>query len=137
MMEEEKEYAELTANVLQKGKLFGIPYRNYIEAILGALLVFIIINLLPFTPLVTTISSIVLCISVIFFAIRGFKNRSITQIFFAEMRFRKRKRRLHLRTPEYKRRARLEGYNDESVFETIIRKAKSGYYEFIDTYRTK
>ena len=141
MMENEheakKKISELTQNVIERNKVMGINKRNIGEAIIFTLLIFLIVVVIPFTELVTIIICIVLCPVAFIGCIKGIKHLSVTEILFAELEFRKNRRRLHLRGPQYVRKKSRNSYSeseDESLAEKCFRFIKQRFYEFLDEY---
>lgn len=130
-------YTQLNENVIIKGKFYSIPKQNIREALFFTLLVAGIINGIHFTDLVKTVSSIVLCPVIFLVCIRGIKHRSVLQILYSEYKFRKRRRSLHLRGPEYVRKESKyasEESADESIAETVGRIALTKFRDFIEKY---
>lgn len=130
-MNENQTYNTIPENIVRKGMLLGKPIRNWIE---GAVLGFLFVKLVQFIPFVEHIGNImkvVVFVIVAFLCIRGFKNRSVTQIIIDEFRFRRRKRRLHLRTPNYVRVVKSDALVNESAIEYALRKAKERINIFI------
>ena len=125
----------LNKNVITKGKTFGIPNHNIVEAIFFVFLTVLIILAINFTKLVTNICLIILVPIVLIFFLRGLKSRSVLQLLVSEIKFRINRKILHLRSPEYVRKENRyanEESADESVVEAIGRIAKEKYREFIE-----
>lgn len=134
-MNEDELLFNLTRNVIQKNKFLGIEKRNWLEAIIEGVLIFLLIMVLPFTPIVKIISTIVIEIVLGFFNLRGFKNRSLLQIIMDEYRFKKNRRKLHLRGPEYKWTKGAYAYEEDgnkSELEKLYGLIKRGITEFIE-----
>ena len=135
--EVKKRISELTQNVIERNKFMGMNKRNIGEAIIFTLLIFLIVVAIPFTDLVTTIVCIVLCPVAFIGCIRGVKHLSLTEALAAELQFRKYRRRLHLRGPQYVRKKSKNSYSeseDESLAEKCFRIIKQRFNEFIDEY---
>lgn len=135
--ENKKEVYHLTKNVIEHSKVMGIGKRNIVEAIIFTFLILAIIQLIPFTNLVKIITSIVLGAFSIFLNIVGIKHRSITEIVVAELRFRKNRRRLHLRGPEYVRekfKSDISESEDESIAERYFKLFKAKLDDFVERY---
>ena len=135
--EAKKEVYELTKNVIERNKFMGQNKRNIAEAIISSLLILTIIIAIPFTDLVTTIVCIVLCPVAFIGCLRGVKHLSVTEAFMAELQFRKYRRRLHLRGPQYVRQKSRNSYSeseDESLAEKSFRLLKQRFNEFLDEY---
>lgn len=125
------------SNILTKGKTHGIPHKNIIEALIAVVIIALIILIIPFTKVVTNVLLIVLCLTTFIVFIRGYKRRSISSIIKAEKQFKKNRRILHLRSPEYKKeevKLANEEYTDESFFQSVYRLAKERIVEFVDKY---
>ena len=130
-------YTRLNRNVITKGKTFGIPNHNIVEAIFFVFLVVLIILSINFTKLVTNICLIILVPIVSIFFLRGLKSRSVLQLLISEIKFRINRKIIHLRSPEYVRKENRyanEESADESVVEAIGRITKEKYREFIEKY---
>lgn len=128
-------FTKLTRNVITKGKFHGIPKRNIGEAIFFTGLVGSIILAINFTDLVTIASTLVLCPLIFIICVRGFYHRSLLQILQSEYRFRRNRRELHLRGPEYVRKENRyanEETADESYIETITRVLREKLKEFVE-----
>ena len=126
-----------TKNVIQSERFMGIQKRNIYEAIAIVVFLIVVIASLPFTSVVKTMSIIVLCPTTLIICIRGVKNRSIGQIITAEIKFRKNRRELHLRGPEYKREKGEMHYDEnanDSIAEKGIRIVRTKINEFIGKY---
>lgn len=135
--EEKSEEVILTRNVYSKEKFMGVDKRNIVEAILFLVLLILILWIIPFTRIVRIISFIVLAPTLVIFGIRGIKHRSVLKMLSAEIKFRKYRRRLHLRGPEYVRKkvkTRYDESEDESLLEHGWRLAKERISQFIEQY---
>lgn len=123
---------EIIPNVYETGTLFGIRKRNWIEAFSFGGIAVGLIQLIPFTDLVNGIVSVSVFSAIFAINLRGILNRSITEIISAELRFKKNKRILHLRGPEYvKKKQDFSMYGgDESNGQVIIKKFKRRVGEF-------
>ena len=119
-MDEEEKNAPITYsftdNVIKKGVFLNNPTRNWIEAALSTAFVLWVINSIHFTGIVRLIASLTFGGATFFFMLKGIKNRSVTEILIAEIKFRRGRRKLHLRGPEYKRQKKdfssMEGGNE-------------------------
>ena len=128
----------LGKNIVKVGEIFGIKTRNLIEGIICAFLVVIIISNINFKPQIKLILNLSGAVLAILGNIKGIKNKSLSQNLLAEIKFRKRKRKLHLRSPEYIREVVNGGeYEDESAFERWTRKNKERIDRFVEENRTK
>lgn len=137
MEEKELEQYELTRNVIQNDKILGFNKRNIAEAIIFTLMLLLIIMIIPFTTLVKTIVSIVLGLTMFFGCLYGIKRRSVTEVFFNELRFRKNRRRTHLRGPEYVKkniRTFFGESEDESIAEHYFKLFKEYLVNFVNEY---
>lgn len=137
-MNEDEMLFNLTKNVIQKDKILGISKRNWVEAIVEGVLIFGLIAVLPFTPIVKIVSLIVIEVVLGFFNLRGYKNRSLIQIITAEYKFKKNRRELHLRGPEYKWTKGAYKYDEDdgnkSEFEKLYGFAKKRISGFVEKY---
>jgi len=121
-MEEEnkrKEYvaASIISNIIEVGNFLGFPYRRWAEAIGFTGLFILIIALVPFTFWARFFICLVYGFAIFTIALNGIKNRSIVQFFMDEKRFRKNKRILHLRGPEFiKAKADISSYEGGDDF---------------------
>lgn len=93
----------IISNVVESGYLLGIPYRNWLEGIISFLLILIFVLLIPFTNVVRAVIVIIYGLGAFIFNLRGIMNRSLSQMFIAELNFRRNRRILHLRGPEFKK----------------------------------
>lgn len=128
-------YTRLNKNVMIKGRFYSIPKQNIREAVIFTLLTFGIINGIHFTNLVKTASGVILCPIIFIVCIKGIKHRSVLQILYSEYKFRKRRRILSLRGPEYVRKESKyasEETAEESVAETVGRIALTKFRDFIE-----
>jgi hypothetical protein len=91
----------ITPNVIETGYFFGIPIRRWVEAVGFSLLFDILMLIIPFTTTVHTVLIVVMDAVIFGFSLHGIHNRSIIQFTVAEIKFRKTRRILHLRGPEY------------------------------------
>ena len=68
--------------------------------------------------------------------VKGYKNRSIFEFIRDEIRFKKRRRVLHLRGVEYKRKkgAQYTDYEEYGFVKSVIEKSKQKLTEFIEKY---
>lgn len=131
------EVYHLTKNVIEHSKILGIRKRNIVEAVVFTFLILAIVNAIPFTRLVKIISSLILGGFSIALNLRGIKHRSVTEVVAAEIKFRKRRRRLHLRGPEYVRQkfqSDISETEDESIAERYFKRIKAGIGEFVERY---
>lgn len=126
----------LNENVLTKGKFHGKSYRNIAESIVFAGIVAYIILRINFTELVTNMSLLILCPLVMYLCIKGIKNRSVTEIIQAEIKHRFKRRRLHLRGPEYVRKESkyAKEQTNESLVESVWNKIREKAEIFIAEY---
>ncbi len=93
----------ISGNVVKESSILGIPLRNWIEGAVFALIVFWIIQQIPFTTTVKNIFRVIYCGAVFIGGLIGIKNRAVTEFLVDEIKFLKNRRRLHLRGPEYER----------------------------------
>ena len=124
-------------NVVRKGTFLRISYLNWAEAAIAAFISAGIISLIPFIPSIKRALIILVGVTVFVFVLRGIKNRSYIQILFAEFNFRRKRRRLHLRAPNYKKSKKVEVINNESYIETIANYLRRRNDEFVEKHRTK
>lgn len=135
--EEISEIVPITRNVLQRNKVFGIDKRNWIEAISFSLLGLSIVRNVRFTHDVKTLVSLVTVSVLFFFGIRGIMGRSVTKVIIAEIKFKKNRRKLHLRSPEYarsKKSKKSSSYEEQSVAKQAFIRIKEYVDRFVDTY---
>lgn len=132
----EQQYA-IFKNVLRKGLLLNIPYRNWVEAVIFSFFGVCLVCLIPFVKKVKITVCVIVVILIFFASLRGIKNRSITQIVIAELIFKRRRRRLHLRTPEWQKQTRQEINTNESLAESVVFRFRDGIDDFVEKYRTK
>lgn len=135
-MRKENGYYDLTQNVLSKKRYKGFSHRNIVEAVIFSGIVLLIIQLIPFTTIYTLMTSIVLGSVTFYVFLKGKDGLSITQILILEFCFRRDKCVLHLRGPEYKRKGGFDinEYENKSVAEITLERAKHALHEFVDTY---
>lgn len=137
-MNEDERLFELTKNVIRKDQLLGIDKRNWLEAIVEGVLVLLFIMILPFTAIVKIVSIIVIEVVLWFFNLRGYKNRSLIQIILAEYKFKKNRRMLHLRGPEYRWTKGAYTYNEDDSNKSEIEKLygfiKKHVSRFVEKY---
>lgn len=140
MAEKDEQIADnyrLTQNVLTNDKVLGLNKRNWAEAIIITAMFLIGLNLIPFTMIVRGFASAVFGTSLFVFLLRGIKHRSVIQMILKEYKFRKNRRRLHLRSPEYVRKKVRSSYSeseDESIAEHYFKYVKGRIDRFIDEY---
>ncbi len=133
---EERKYI-LGQNIIENGKVFGVERRNLIETVISVGFVTILIMLIPFTKYVKVFSISVIDLVLGYINIRGIQHRSVTQIIIAEIKFRKNRRMLHLRGPEYTRKKGVYSFEEagnESTFESWTRAVKEFIAKFIERY---
>ncbi len=127
---------QLRLNCIENDSFLGISYRKWVDTFVFGGAVFLIIMVIPFTSLVTTILLVTIMIPTIMLCIHGICNRSVSEMLFAEMRFRKNKRVLHLRGPEYVRQktdfSKYAG-GDETNGERIVRTIKESLNRYADS----
>lgn len=136
----EKRRYGLTRNVIEKNKILGKNKRNIKEANVFTLLIALIVVAIPFTFTVTIIICVVLCPLTFLACIVGIKHLSLTEILSAEREFRKNRRRLHLRGPEYVRKKNKTAYSDseeESLAERTFKYFKQRLDDFVEKYSTE
>lgn len=117
--DKERDYvpASIISNIIEIGNLLGFPYRQWAEAIGFTLLFILIIALIPFTFWVRFFICLVYGFTIFTISLNGIKNRSVTQFLLDERKFRKNKRVLHLRGPEYmKSKADIQSYEGGEDF---------------------
>lgn len=127
----------LTKNVIRQGEIFGFKQRNIIEAIISILFLLIVLFVIPFTTIVRVVVFIIWGTGLVILNLHGIKNRSVSEILIDEIRFQARKRRMHLRGPEYERQSGLAATNNESNksdAEIILEFFKKKIEEFVDEY---
>ena len=104
-------------NVIEQGNFLGFPYRQWAEAIGFTLLFILIVLLIPFTKIAKFFICLVYGFTIFGFSLKGIKNRSITLFLSDEYKFRKNRRILHLRGPEYiKTKADIQSYEGGDDF---------------------
>ena len=113
-----------THNVIEKSKFHGIEKRNLAEAIIVPFVVSVVMTLIVILPTLFTVF------------VKGYKNRSIFEFIRDEIRFKKRRRVLHLRGVEYKRKkgAQYTDYEEYGFVKSVIEKSKQKLTEFIEKY---
>lgn len=127
---------QITRNVVGKKKLFNVELRNWIEAGISIFFATTIILLIPFVPLVKSISILIINIALLYFNMNGIKGCSVSTILFAELKFIRNRRKLHLRSPNYEKNKNTFRSADEnlSIAETIFVYIKEHLNEFIERY---
>ena len=125
-----------THNVIEKSKFHGIEKRNLAEAIIVPFVVSVVILSIPFTRIVKIMTLIVILPTLFTVFVKGYKNRSIFEFIRDEIRFKKRRRVLHLRGVEYKRKkgAQYTDYEEYGFVKSVIEKSKQKLTEFIEKY---
>lgn len=126
----------ITPNVIETGYFFGIPVRRWVEAIVFCVLFDLFVMAIPFTTTVHTVLIIVIDAVLFGFSLHGIHNRSIIQFAIAEWKFRKTRRVLHLRGPEYvKKKQDFNSYIglDNTNFGLIVARVKG----FLNNYADK
>ena len=136
-MSKENDAVYLHDNVMTKGRFFGKPTRNWVEGLIGGIVMALIMKAIPFVSSVKVLMMIVGFLAMLILGVLGAKNRSYTQPFVAWIKYRHNRRRLHLRTPDYIRNVKYEEEENESFAETAYRKANEGIDRFVERYRTK
>lgn len=136
MENEKNNLVYLNPNVFEKDKVLGISKRNWGEAFIKTIIIFAFLQSINFVPSVRIVIQVISCITCITINLVGIRHRSIGQILSAELKFRKNRRQLHLRSVAFKRRE--SDYEtedtDTSIAERIIKKVKQRIHEFVDTY---
>lgn len=138
MDEEKREFTtyNISLNCIESGTFFNIPHRRWIEAVIFTIIVIVIIKFIPFTTVVGNVLCITLGAPTFGFFLKGIKNRSVTEMILAEIRFRRNRRVLHLRGPEFKKEkqdfSKYAG-GDETNAERFIRRIK----ELLNGYADK
>lgn len=135
--EQDERLYYLSKNVIAKEKFFKFNKRNLIEAIVSFLVLQLILEIMNFTGIVRIFVTIIIGTALVWFMVKGIKNRSVTQILMAEYQFRKRKRELCLRGPEWKRKEGAYKYaesRDEAALRKFVATAKNRLDEFIEQY---
>ena len=120
---ENMEVFELTSNIISTGQILGMKQRNVIEGGIMTYIAIRIIGNIPFIFKVKVVLWILVSIALMIFNIRGIKGCALTEILIAEIRFRKNKRELHLRGPEYvkeKKSSYGSNYSEKSIAEEVI-----------------
>ena len=121
-------------NIIGGKKIFGINTRNIIEAIISIMLAGAVITAIPFVNEVKILLLIVAVIGLGGFNLKGIRQRSVSEMAIAWFRYKKNKRELHLRGPEYvkeKKNTINAGYSDKSVAEELIGKLKKRVDRFL------
>lgn len=137
MNDDEQEVDVITRNILQKNKILGVYKRNWIEACVLGVAGFFAIKKFNFVNDIELVLSVMAFVSLFYLGIVGIQGRSITQILFAELKFRKRRRKLHLRSAEYVRKKNTEKdsvYEEKSIAEQLAFTIRTKLNKFIDTY---
>ncbi|MBP5332039.1 MAG: hypothetical protein J6Y89_09335 [Lachnospiraceae bacterium] len=124
----------MPSNVLTKGYLLGKPIGFWIEALVMDLIAVAIVLKLPLrtAPKIMLLLFLVLGLTIVF--LRGIKNRSVFQTLRYLIVYYRRKRRLHLTTPNYMKRIKYEEASNESVAEHYEKIFKQRINGFIDKY---
>lgn len=136
MANQENKNIELIDNVITQGTFLRIPYINWAEAIIASAIVVLLIKLIPFVPSIQYALMILLGAATFAIFLRGLKNRSFSQIVLAEIIFKHKRRRLHLRAPNYKKSKKVEVINNESYLETVLNHIKRANDNFIEKHRS-
>lgn len=111
----QQESSEITKNVLNKNNFIGFQKRNWIEGILAASAATYIIRLIPFVSSIKSVVTVITFSTILFVTLVGIKSRSLTQVLIAEYKFKKNRRKLHLRSCEYVREKTIEKENNEDL----------------------
>ena len=128
----------LNSNIVTVPSILKRPIRMWIEGLIFGLIGVLIIRSIPFVTAVKILLSIITFLTLFTLNLVGFKNRSWTQCVVAVIKHRHRKRRLHLRSPEYVKSIKYEeDIENESLAEEVTRKAKQRIDGFIEKHRTK
>lgn len=128
---------ELNENVIRKRKVGKIPMRNIIEGILFGGCGVLIVCQVNFVSKIKIMISVVVFISILVGSIKGIKRKSFTQIVLKEITFRRNRRELHLRSPEYEQgesKFKNDDGNETSYATVYIEKIKKRINEFVEKY---
>ena len=131
--EEQRKSREITQNVIQSHKFAGIDIRNWIEAAVWSILIFVIVAQLNFVTKVKWIVLIVLIACAVYINLTGLHGLTVSQLVISEIKFRRSKIRLHLGTPDHERKVsnwsneEVEGdsYAEKAIF--LIKRAYKKY----------
>lgn len=114
--------------------------RNLIEAVLFTGLLNFVLYKMPFTRQAWLMFAICGSAATLFFFYRGYKNRSLTEILIAEIKFKHNKRITHLRSPEYdqtRKTSVLEEAEGDTTLQKCINLGKKVYKEKQEDLREK
>lgn len=104
-------------NVLKSRLIMGFPKRNWLEGLLEATLVGLLINMVPFVLKVKIIVLVVLCGTIMIGNLIGVKNRSIIQVIVAFFKYQKNRKEYHLGSvSNYERKKRtIQTQSDQNL----------------------
>lgn len=125
---------QMPSNVLSKGYLLGKPIGIWIETLIVDLVTLVICLKLPLQTAPKIMLSMFLVLGLTFIFLRGIKNRSVFQTLRYLIIYCRRKRRLHLTSPNYMKRIKYEEASNESVAEHYGKIIKQYINGFIDKY---
>jgi len=117
-----------------------IHHRKLIEAIMAMIITGMVITSINFVIKIKIILLITCCLAMGFLFLKGIKNRSITQIIFAEYKFRKSRRCAHLRSINYVKKNRksfFAGVEGETTAEKTVNVLKKRLNDWKEDYRKK
>lgn len=130
--EEKPIQVPITRNVINAGTFMRIPIRNWVEGVLFFIVVKSVLSLINFTSWAGTVFTFVYGGFAFLFGVKGIQNRSVTQYIYAKFKFNQKRRKLHLRGPQYVKKVSelksMEGNN--SYGEEILTSVKQRLLEF-------
>lgn len=88
-------------NFIQVNRFFGFRIRNIIEACVAFALVCLVISPIPFVPKISFLCMGVLGVAAAFRVLLGERGRSITEFLIDWMIYKKKAKKLHLRTVQH------------------------------------
>ena len=132
----QQESSEITKNVLDKNNFMGFQKRNWIEGVIAASAATYLIRLIPFVSSLKSVVSVITFSTILFVTLVGIKSRSLTQVLVAEYKFKKNRRKLHLRSCEYVRERTLDkgNYEEQSYAGRIYKTINKKIDRFITAY---
>lgn len=128
---------DFNENVVRKHKVGKTSMRNIAEGVLFGGCGVLIVCQINFVLQIKTMVSVIVFVSILFGSIRGIKRKSFTQVVLKEIAFRRNRRKLHLRSPEYEQkesRFKSDDGDEKSYAAVYIEKFKQQINEFVEKY---
>jgi len=135
---ETPDFIVIPENIIGSKRYLGFRRRNIIEALILAVVIFLIIRAIPFVPRIKQIFELALCPVTFMLGCVGIKDKSPSELFIDAIKYRTFPKKLHMNYINNVTKRKDTSIDDtttvaDSIADIAIKKAKRAYKNYKET----